>query len=48
MAPITYGCELNVPRAKQMSEGRSSRNRFISARRPHSTPFGRPPATVLP
>ena len=26
---MTYGCELNVPRAKQMSRGRSSRKRFM-------------------
>ena len=45
---MTYGWELNVPRAKQMSAGLSSRNRFIRSARPHTTPIGRPPATVLP
>ena len=29
IAPMTYGCELNVPRAKQTSAGRSSRKRFM-------------------
>ena len=47
IAPITYGCELNVPRAKQMSAGRSSRKRFIRSWRPHTTPTGKPAAERL-
>src|SRR6185295_2386700 len=42
------GWELKVPRAKQMSHGRSSRKRFIRSRLPQATPIGRPPPTVLP
>ena len=38
---------MNVPRAKQMSAGRSSRKRFIRSLRPHSTPTGKPAAERL-
>ena len=36
-----------MPRAKQMSDGRSSRKRFISRRRPHRTPTGKPASERL-
>ena len=48
IAAMTYGWELNVPRAKQMSAGRSSRKRFMKRARPHTTPTGKPPPSVLP
>ena len=38
---------MNVPRAKQMSAGRSSRNRFIRSLRPQTTPIGQPAADGL-
>ena len=38
---------MKVPRAKQMSAGRSSRKRFISSLRPQTTPIGRPPPRRL-
>src|SRR6185312_11762583 len=37
IAPMTYGWELNVPRAKHTSAGRSSRKRFMRSRRQHTT-----------
>ena len=48
MPAITQGCELKVPRAMQTSAGRASSKRRISSRLPHTTPTGKPPATVLP
>ena len=38
---------MNVPRAKQMSAGRSSRKRFIKSRRPQTTPIGKSAAQRL-
>jgi len=48
IAPITAGCAENVPTTYATRIGRSGSKRRIGAGRPHTTPIGMPPPTVLP